>query len=246
MAKKYIVRFPSAAAAKQFKARNRRRYTKKKPAASRLSLIRRTIGNPKGMGVPETMIVKMAYQYTPVAITSAVTPYDSINWSINNLVDVDPAVGGVQPPLFDNFMALYTRFRVVKVKFSFDYSSGTGQYQRVYLAYLGESTTDISNYLTYNGAAGGNYTSKLVGNTSCSNGCGTISAVYDLSKLVGSEMTDGNYYGGPSTAPATILNAQIGVQNLSAGATTCFLNVTPRIEFWVEFNDLKAEAVTND
>lgn len=221
-----------------------RRRAQKVPRS--LSLIKKSVGNPRGMGVPETIMVKMAYQYLPVAITSGVTPYQSLNWSINNLVDVDPAIGGVQPPLFDNFMALYTRFRVVKVKFSFDYFSGSGQAQRVYLAYLGEDTTDISNFSTYNLNAGGNYRQKLVGPTGAANGTGSLSATYDLSKLVGSEMTDGNYYGGAATPPATILTAQIGVQNLAAGAGTCYVSVTPMIEFWVEFNDLTSEAVDND
>lgn len=240
---------PSKYASKSRKAQIRRQAMARKRVRrvpNALSLIKRSVGNLKGIGMPETLMVKLSYQYDPVAISSGVNPCSSRNWSINNLVDPDIVGVGVQAPLYDNLMALYDRFRVLKVKFSFDYTSGSGNTQRVYLAYLGEDTTDMSSYTSYNLHAGGNVKFRLVGGTGNGIGYGSISQTYDLRKLVGSELEDGNYYGGPSTAPATILTAQIGVQNITASSTTCYLSVQPRVEFWVEFNDLKAEAVTND
>lgn len=240
---------PSKYATKSRKVQIRRKAMAKKRSRrvpSALSLIKKSVGNLKGIGMPETLMVKLSYQYSPVTLTSAVVPYASKNWSINNLYDPDPAVGGVQPPLYDNLTSLYDRWRVVKVRFTFDYTSGTGNTQRVYLAYLGEDTTDMSDYTTYNLHAGGNTKFKLLGGVNSGPAFGSISQTYDLRKLVGSELEDGNYYGGPSTAPATILSAQIGVQDITAASTSCLLSVQPRIDFWVEFNDLKSEAVDND
>lgn len=240
---------PSKYASKSRKAQIRKRAMNKKRSRrvpSALSLIKKSVGNLKGIGMPETLQVKLSYQYSPVALQSGVTYANSRNWSINNLYDPDAAAGGVQPPLYDNLTALYDRWRVVKVRFTFDYTSGTGNTQRVYLAYLGEDTTDMSDYSTYNLHAMGNVKFKLVGGVNSGPAYGSISQTYDLRKLVGSELEDGNYYGGPATAPATILTAQIGVQDITAGSTTCLLSIQPRIDFWVEFNDLKAEAADND
>lgn len=225
----------------------KRKRRKRVPAA--ISIIKSSIGNSNAVGLPETLKIKLAYQYLPQLLSGTSGVYSaSKSWAINNLYDVDPAIGGVQPPLYDNLTAIYRRWRVTKVKFTFDYTSGTGNTQRVYLAYTGEDQTDLSNMLNYNLYAGPNTKSKLVGGTSNGKAYGSISATYDLKKLVGSELEDGNYYGGIVSpyAPATLLYAQVGVMDMTYNATSCYLSVTPRVEFWCEFNDLNAEAYLND
>lgn len=101
-------------------------------------------------GVPPTQLSTLVF---PVAFTSSSGTGGTWywQWRINSLYDPDFTGGGVQPTTFDQWMALYDRYRVLSVEIDLTI---TGMTQATAIAVVGAPGTDAVPTLTYMGLCG--------------------------------------------------------------------------------------------
>ena len=97
-------------------------------------------------GFPSTFLTKLNYEYRVIQATGAptLTYYNRIN--ANSLYDPENAVGGAQPALFDNLMAIYKWYRVygVKIMITFTQTNSASDGMEVCAFYKGDSTPGVS------------------------------------------------------------------------------------------------------
>jgi len=198
-------------------------------------------------GLPAVLKTKMFYRDVSILLTPTVSGYK--RFVLNGLYDTDIAIGTVQPPLFDNYMALYTRYRVYKAKVDITFISKSYSCD-VALIYRGAATADISNSLTYNWNAENpsrrSNTIRLADSAAYNNIFGRITKTFNLAKLETDVMTSVNYQGSSGTNPASLLYldwvvaAVDGVNNPSVAARV-------DITYWMQYeHPISTEIMAND
>jgi len=223
--------------------RKRRRVWRRKPRVQKsISLIKPTPDNPRSIGVPEILKVRLQYGYTPFRLYNGSGPYASTTFAINNLNDIDYSGSGVQPPLYDNLSAIYDKYRVVGARIRVDYFANNACI--LYMRYMGREMTDVSNLLTYDFTQGVS-TYMTMGSSIVSGEMKQLSKTFDLTKLE-LEYHNSNFSSNTGGAPNTPLYIQIGQYRVDGTVTNCDGFATVHIELDCEFFDNKVETIIQD
>lgn len=211
---------------------------RKKKVPKALSLIKPSVNNYRALGLPNNLKLKLQYQYTPVTLSNAATAYSSYNLCINSLRDIDATGVGVQPPIFDNMMALYDRYRVLSAKVTCTWHS-VGNTMYTYIKYVGnDNITDFSDFGVYNVGAGGN----VIQGSSCNvNASGhlapPLTKTFNLKRIEPDYMTDDDFTGTAAANPVKPLYVQFGQYNTS-GAVNNLAYVMFKVDLVCEFSEL--------
>jgi len=177
---------------------------------------------------------------------------------MNGLYDPDPRLGGKQPPLFDNYMAIYKQYRVNSCRVTATFTSYSDVPVKIYLVGVYDPATNAPTLpillSSYNVSALSSRTRsavKTLGTVSASSGTQVkLSKKFYLRNFITQDyFTSVNFLGDASSNPARL--AMIGVCAASQGDGSSaqpwgtWLNVN--VEYDVTFcNRIATEAALYD
>lgn len=99
-----------------FRRRLRKKYGRKKPVrTTRKRVYKRRSAIPRSIGPPKQMFAKLRWTY-PYAVNIAASSYANREFRLNSLHDPDLTGTGDQPYYYDQYMAMFSRYRVYGVK----------------------------------------------------------------------------------------------------------------------------------
>lgn len=168
--------------------------------------------------------VKMYYRSYHNLTAVNPTPNTYYRFALNDIYDPDVTGAGAQPPLFDNLMTLYNRFKVHGARISVKGYTNTSDVIRYGVVYRGIDTTDISNPGIWDPLSVPLSKAEVLHQNSDTSP--RWQSIYcNFNKLVADYSTSVNYVGTSSSSPLNRLYADVYAQNLSLASN---------INIWVE------------
>lgn len=199
----------------------------------------RRLANAQGAeGVPPHHVATLVY---PFAFTSSSTTGNLWDWQfrLNSLFDPDFTGGGAQPTTFDQWMALYDRYRVVACSCDVQVTSLD---DITPIAVVAAPSQDAAPTLSYQGVGG---LRDAVRGQSEYPAYGRIRHTYLMKDVFGVDeealMSEANYSGTASASAATV--AYLNVVAFTGGATTAVM-CHGELKFAVRFESPHANNIS--
>lgn len=206
---------------------------------------RAMLSNPRGL--PDRQILRLCYSDLQDTMTTAVPGYyQSARFSMTDISDPDITGTGLQPPLFDNYKALYSKWRVLSCKITCDVENYTNYPCYVTLVGLYDPTsnspTSPANSATYDLlglSTNVRSARKRVGTVQIGNSnVQTVSKTFRPQDLMGPNYLTAPTFSGGVNPPTNYAVVDLIAQVASAGAGAYVgLWLSWRAEYVVEFYD---------
>jgi len=206
------------------------------------------LSRPRGLyGYPQNVITKLRYcDYGAFANTTSAAGY---NYRANSVFDPDQTATGHQPLYFDNFAAVYNRYRVlgsiIRVKFTPQADkTGTNIAAQGGPWIVGiNGTTDTTNYATVGPTRMevNDATWELLGARSGGTDVVEVISTYSPDKTLGKPADDDVVSAAVSASPSQQWYWQLFVVD-TTGNSTVDLEFVTAIEYTVEFFEPKNQA----
>lgn len=218
--KRYTRRYKAYAKRKFFKRRNQ--ITSKYES----TMVRQ-------VGRPDKLIVKLPYAQQ-VGLTG--NPFSSVNLLVNSLYDIDTAIGGGQPAYYDNYSAIYNRYRVIGVKYNVQVHNYTGgRLATVGICWNNGTAPTLANceyqpkseFKQLGGAGASSDSCEFNGYVSLAGVTGVTRSTY---------MSDDTYAGQTSGSPTEVIWLSIWGKDWLATAA-CGCAATVKLILYCEFYD---------
>lgn len=168
------------------------------------------------------------FYYRDVLTLTAINPADNTyhRFAVNDIFDPDVTGIGAQPPMFDNLMAMYNRFKVHGCRMTIKAHCNTSDLLRVGVVYRGIDTTNIYSPLAYDPESAPLSSSQVIGPGQSAPIQPQWKSIYcNFNKLAADYESSINYVGTPTSSPTTRLYGDVYCQNLSLNSN---------INAWVE------------
>ena len=237
--------------AKPFVARKRKRtYTKRRTYRTRVP------GRVRIGAFPNTKTLNLRYVENFALNTGAATVATAV-YSMNGLFDPSIAVGGHQPMFFDNYMAIYSRYRVNRAYISFialdthvtptSYQTGgntTGMYfganERACRMFIlkDPSSTDFNTSLNTMIEEGNTNLCWKFAPQTTSGKMHKLSMVGDARALLNCNKKDEELLGSSTSNPSNEAYFICGVDNMSNSSNSDSMNFQVIITYNVTFSNL--------
>lgn len=193
--------------------RKKRNYKKKIPYTKKLSI---------PTGVPDRVITKFKYQ-DQIYLTSATTVQHVFR--INSLYDPDSTGTGHQPRGYDQWAAMYEKYRVNACKVSVSIVNAVNASQKVF---MWADANQFPGALTFQDCAElpeGRAT-VIVPSSAASTSNYGFKRYYSMKKLAGVSYQDDIYSAAFGANPSTQIYCSIGAEGVSSPTVGVYLNIS--------------------
>lgn len=182
---------------------------------------------------------RMVLRYSDfVTITSAAGVLGNYKFRANGLYDPDVTGTGHQPMYFDNYMAIYNHFTVLKSKITWKFVQDSGLTTPSYVAlYIDDDSSAATTFL----ASSEQNTGRSTVLAATDNNTHVLSAEWDAVKYFGpNPLANDNLQGSSASDPTEQSIFTLGYAN---SAATSSIRGFVTIEYHVVFDELKTQEV---
>lgn len=219
------------------------RYDKSTQTRSRNAIIKARVPHNMsivniGLGLPKKMAMVLKY-VEPVLINAAAGVYSTYQYSLNSLYDPNYTGTGHQPMYFDQIMALYDHYCVIKSKFVFKAFANPGGAQCCIQYFINDDTSVTP--VNFDGAAEQSL-AKMTLTTPLNTKPVTLSGSWSAKAFFGGDvLANVDLQGTSSSNPTEQSYVTIGLQSLDKASTVALQGVI-EIHYTAIFKELKDES----
>jgi len=257
----------STASAAAYLAKNKSARRAKKSVSRLTKPVPQTRGVPyssvslsaAGVGFPDQLYMTHAYEeVVQLAAGASFLAAVQKQWRLNSLYDPNKSGSGLQPPLYDNMIALYKRYRVYAADVKVTFVNYGTDYVRAgfYMTETDDTSTPgawTAATYTLDAMKPNRVAYKMLGRGANSNNAtpeiGIVKKKFDFRSICGKEIMQDDDYSAAGGNPAQIFYLSIGGANMTGtgGSYPLVLDARVSIKFHVVWDQLIAEEqVTND